>query len=495
MSPILRSLLWKEFREHIYKMLTLLAILLTAVIWTESPFVPRLLRDSWQPIWICASFLAPIWLAATTITSEKTRRTAITLSSLPVSPTKVFLIKTVIAVLTIILPLTLSLLCGLPSINGWDRVRFFSLIFTAITLYPLILCIGMGIRREGMAALVGVLILLVSGMWVAVISVLGDHPGTTPLALEWLILADPFAFTWAVDGGNTLDVPAFIAQFVATAVYWMLSAYRYTHHSAASRVAEKMPATAQQLPIPPLTLRRNPLLWKERREQLSILILTALVGLALAILFGLILEHQTRPRPYSQLTTFTDILQVFFLMGTFVPTLVTAIIGISTISTDLDDPLAAFWQSRPIRATSLFWTKYIFALTGLFALVLFFEIPYLAVVRLQPILSNQSTISLNGDTDRTHMAIGQLFWLPLALAIALLSAAIFRRTIYAAIAMIIAVLALLLIPLGYEDTFATILFTGSPAAAFPPVTTITLISAALLTLLARTAFSKHWRIG
>ena len=39
---MIRSLLWKEFREHIFKMLTLLAILLALVIWTEiTSIIPR----------------------------------------------------------------------------------------------------------------------------------------------------------------------------------------------------------------------------------------------------------------------------------------------------------------------------------------------------------------------------------------------------------------------------------------------------------------------
>ncbi len=93
------------------------------------------------------------------------------------------------------------------------------------------------------------------------------------------------------------------------------------------------------------------------------------------------------------------------------------------------------------------------------------------------------------------MMMSQLFWLPLALALAMLFAAIFRRTIYAAMAMIVAVLAVLLFPLGPQEAFSDVLFMVYPSAAVMPVEAVTVILAGVLTVLARIAFDKQWRIG
>ncbi len=372
---MIRSLLWKEFREHIFKMLTLLAILLALVIWTESSIVPRTLRGSWEPLWIGAAYLAPVWLGAMTITNEKSWRTEIILASLPISRTVVFVIKTISGVLTFVLPLTLSLFVGEFSMAPWERPTCFAMIVASVTLYMIILCIGMGIRREGVAAIAGVLILLISGIWYVVVGSLLSHSGMVGVCW-WLLAANPFGVVWAVSDSHASVGYVLFGQIWATGAYWVVSAKRYARDPLLSGGASVVPASVVVIPMLPKAVLRHPLIWKERREQLSILILTAIVGFVLAILFGVLAGRGSGWRPNPGLMAFNDTLAMFFMMGTTIPTIVAAILGISAISADMDDATAAFWQSRPIRAAHLFWSKYFFALLGLMGLGLFFEIPY-----------------------------------------------------------------------------------------------------------------------
>ena len=123
----------------------------------------------------------------------------------------------------------------------------------------------------------------------------------------------------------------------------------------------------------------------------------------------------------------------------------------------------------------------------------FLKFPTLSSPICAPLTSAETSISIANDP--VHMMTGQLLWLPLVLAFAMLFAAIFRRTIYAAVAMIVAVLALLLFPLGPQSIFSDALFTGYPSEAVLPVEAVTVILAGVLTVLARVAFDKQWRIG
>src|SRR4051812_78588 len=101
---MLQAILWKEWRECRWKMFMLLGMYLLLVLgaWAiekRMPFVEA------QFVVLALSFIMPGIVAMGTIADERVRRTADTLQALPVSAAKVFLLKTLVGLATLLLPL------------------------------------------------------------------------------------------------------------------------------------------------------------------------------------------------------------------------------------------------------------------------------------------------------------------------------------------------------------------------------------------------------
>src|SRR3954464_1928935 len=112
-GPMIRSLLWKEWREHCWKLLACLAVLL----------VPHLVNLFWNRQYInveiapLTGFTLAIWMAAWTITSEY--RTQRMLEALPISPWLSFGFKSLAGLLTFLIPLALTINPYNPFVSDW----------------------------------------------------------------------------------------------------------------------------------------------------------------------------------------------------------------------------------------------------------------------------------------------------------------------------------------------------------------------------------------
>jgi hypothetical protein len=489
-------LMWKEGREHVGKMLGLLGVL-GAVMFISDQLTSQ--GSGFGP-WAIATWAGPIWMATFTITGERTRRTTAILDALPVRRLTVFSIKTAMGFLTFFLPLGLLLWLDKSGLHPLDRFAFFTFWIASATSYVLLLSVGMQIRREGLAAMVGVVTLLMCGVWLAVVGAIYDFRSPS----DGLLLLNPFELVyWMMETRGSVPVGSDFAwmmapQIMVTGMYWAIAAWRYRGQLApAARAERRIPATTafRSVPLGEAVALRSPLFWKERREQLAVLGGTAITGVVLAFLFALLQRQNAGYSSEPGWGYLHDLLGFFYVMGTTVPVVVAAILGISAIVGDLDSGLAMFWRSRPISIGRVFWTKYFFALLGVGLLTAFFEVPF---EFLRPVLEAQHPHAGYMRLEASGMGtlVGEFVTLPLVLSLACLSTVLVRRGIYAVVLVVVASGLLLFFPIhGAHGPVAVgdILYSNNLPQLFLPVVGVMVCLSVGFAVAARVVFER--RVG
>ncbi len=152
------ALIWKEAREHLWKLVALSAMVLCPLFvlyWLEhTPWGNFGMRDFSSFIVFLAAWISPIWIASWTVASEKSSRTLATLLVLPINRVFPFMIKVTFGILTLAIPLAIGLfitrslssqmaLAIIP--RGFDGSFPLSMFASSITLYLMILALTMRI--------------------------------------------------------------------------------------------------------------------------------------------------------------------------------------------------------------------------------------------------------------------------------------------------------------------------------------------------------------
>jgi ABC-type transport system involved in multi-copper enzyme maturation permease subunit len=508
------QLLWKEGREHLWKMAALLGLVLVPIVavlcWIRLGPVGQRSGDGSDAVMICGCWLVPTWLGAWTATGEKTRGTMGMLTSLPMRRWKIFGVKTAWGLATVLLPLAAGM--GLVHLLGWARGReeielMWLGLAVATSLYLMIVALTAGIRKEGMAAMVGLLVVLGSAFWAALAGTV-ERQGFSIL----LMIPNPFFAQFAADqvglellrGSAQWRTMVFLCLFALqgafAGMWWVVGAWRFgkqsqregitrgpglARNNAANRSLKQrhQEERAAQSPLATnanLAPRRflfGANLWREWREQAWIVASAGLAAVGIALVGALVAAGNSRGADPA--LAFVDLTGMLALVA---PTAVALMLGTESMARDLEPGMMGFWRSRPIRTAAFFWSKYFVALAGVWLLLLVLAGMAFLGMHLQPLANDELRGEL-GQMTLTALA----GWLPLVLTVTMLLYALLRRAIYAVISAVMVLAAILYGTAAWLDTHRLILDDVQWVLALTGIA-----AAAGLAILTHAALERNW---
>jgi hypothetical protein len=399
MRTIWRSLLWREWHEHKWKLAALSTIMLSlqiAIVWADPQFV-----SVGSPI--AALFaIAPlaVFVGMAGAAGERADGTIAFVRGLPARRWQLAAVRLVAGAATLLLSLVLAMLVPLAwlvvlqclsneghespfeGLGAFEAIAYSGLLAagTALSCFVWTMAFGVNKATEIRAGLAGAAILFVafvcriqieyqrlpvrSDPTVAMqlvrccdeIGPLGltrlFHPVESPRRL------DPFASPWRV---VALQLAAFVSL-----VGWTLLRYGEAATGGKSSAAAVAPTRDERRASRRRTIRpawRTTLAavaWKQAREAAPFCVL----GVALAVGMSLWLALMDSGNGTSA--------EHLAAAGVAVGMLTALLVGIGTFVGELQGRVLEFWRSRPIEPALWFWTKY---LTGFAAVALLLAAP------------------------------------------------------------------------------------------------------------------------
>lgn len=509
-----RSLMWKEFREHIWKIVALTAMLLSPLfaihLWIRGGFSGLYNLVELEPaMMVFAALIAPVWIASWTVAGEKRDRGASlnALISLPASPAAIFAIKSAWGVCSLFLPLLIAfafwqwLYTGPP--RNLEPQLWSAILLSSICLYFAIVALAVHRQRESTVATIGVLVLAFFGVWILAFSNF-----SYPLDHWMLLIPNPFLalymFTVADRPvlhalGAFWDPNILAVQFVVTFAWWLLAARRF--HRAATHPITLRPSIHLNprilaMPMPTDKFPYGSLIWKECREQYPVLGLATFITFWIPIIIAVLGTK-------GHGTTFDAVLEIFCFTAVAMACVTSVVLGVGPMAGDLEPHTRAFWQSQPISFRQWFWTKYLIGLSGTAILLLGFGFLTAAAG-----IFVQGLINLSAQTDAEleiftlwHTFIAGIFILPAIYSFSFFLASATRHTFYAAILALTFVPFLLYYPwlparngIG-RDALGYVLAGGQFDYLFALCAVATLAGTLLLAKLSRIILARGWHFS
>jgi len=453
MRTIWHSLLWKEWHEHKWKILALVAIVIGV------PLVA--LYDGSETFFITISstlvasvFLSSLFIGMGAAAGENSNKTIPFLQALPVPMWKAAAAKLLWASISVITPIlaivglaliwyhvggwlgydfkndltrgTNSYIFSPLSFDGWTALRLAGSILATLSSLVWVVASGVNRRDEIRAGAIAILVIVCAWFLVSYVAT-RDHQSSDSPSFQMLAVTAPagpalvgvIRYTNEVSNKSN-SLPGWTLILIGCIshtglVLWFL--YRFGRTSSPTRDSQHAACdTSQQLLwlAPP---RRSPLaavLWKQMRETGSFVMLGVAAIIGSSILIFQLLGNQGRAGEFSNI-----LLGMCGYLGFFI----VIVAGIGVLLDDLKPGLHTFWRSRPINPDLWFWTKF---LTGLITTTVALGIPLLLVWFLSG--SNFLHVRLSRDA---MLIIPALFLSIYCFAI--VAMALVRRPIYAAI--------------------------------------------------------------
>jgi hypothetical protein len=234
----------------------------------------------------------------------------------------------------------------------------------------------------------------------------------------------------------------------------------------------------------------RPLVWKEWREQYPLVLVTAFVAISISFATALAdIASMNGPDPLRAGRTFFDLIA---LIAAVAPTVVAIVLGISASLEDLHEPLAAFWRTRPFTAASLFRIKYLTALVGVLTLLLFLG-GFGVVGHWFATIGAKGPAPLEGPyhPSALRVLVGELFWLPFVLMLAMASTVLLRRAIPASIITVAITLGMVYLPITRNLEFINMLITWPIGPPFFISAAILICLTLLLGILVHLSFTRE----
>ncbi len=387
MSNIWLTLVWKEWHEHKWRLLSLTAIVLC--VFLAGAF------DEWETVASAVSItavgyalLVPCFLGMVVCSHEHSQGTIAFVAAQPVPMWKVATVRLFAGIALLLCPLLVVGLCGqlihglVPQIGStgffttdgglpslWQGVGFGGLM--GLNLYAWIVAVVVNQRTELRAGLIGLVvtaILVTLGMWG--LSTWDNLPPGTSLVGLIAVMSGPLCgVAWADmvhQSRGALIWPSAIWQGLVIVVLSGLMVARYGQSEPLMKrlsTWRTSRASLGELPRSPFASPARALLWMQWRQSVP-------VCLAGTVLMGLIVVTTSSynrgfdPGLLAGLLMFSVVLAASLMLGTV------------AFVNDLEPKLYTFWRSRPISSSGWFWLRYV---AGLFAIGVFFVLPILAV--------------------------------------------------------------------------------------------------------------------
>jgi hypothetical protein len=370
-----RSLLWKEWREHRWKLAGIFLVYLLVVA------LPRLLIsvrpfEVAQTATLALTLFIPGFVALGTVTDERSRRTLSLTRGLPIPAALPFAIKSVFGLTTAVLPPLAAQLIAWYIVfspadrrtpNAVDLAPWCQIALgAAVSLYAWTTACAARAKNEVRAGLWAAAVLSAYSLVLALeqtdgaCGVAGLWEAVTPQGWMAMSTRGRWAQGWGPVGWKSALATGALALGV-----WRHATATPHHPFRAARGPARRPRALAAASL------RFPVLWKTWRE-LRLLVLgylAAAVAFALAVAAASVYAggrwnyeyYRNNPlaRVLNQLTL-TDVdaaLSYCGLTSLFVSLLIGAEVGLG----DFDRRLDRFWQSRPIRQARYFWTRFLLA--------------------------------------------------------------------------------------------------------------------------------------
>ncbi len=524
-APIARSLLWKEYREHRYKML---GILLTCLAFLCASRLAHYDLAIFQFTINLLALLIPPFLAMETLTEERTSRTHETTLSLPIPASRVFFHKCLWDMATASLPMLAVQLLGYylvygepPRFTGYQPAASWLMQLPAATccFYAWIVLICARFHSQLKVAIVSFLIFIAHVVILyAVESMLygssSASNGAARITTSYEVIVCAFSplgpYLFA---DRTLLPLAPLTSTAATLVSLLLLAFasrRYVHV-----VPQRAALRQRRSPsLPKLRRHAFPILWKTWAESRAFVLLYLLATVILVVLntFTLFNEHMYRfyGQFFVQVRYFHELTSLLSFGALFVALIIAGNIGMA----DFEHHLDQFWQSRPIGPSRYFYKRFF---SGLLLVLLVYLLPNLLHAGLASIAMIDHPYSdrplLNphdyGWTHLWYIRSGtelEAFWalpeLCLFYGISVFSAAFLRHRV---LAMLLSILLFFLLPIGtsLQETVMNLgLLYRSVSISVPPMyhlaaylllTALVLPATLLLAKLASLPFLHDWK--
>ncbi|MEX2310389.1 MAG: hypothetical protein WD738_22670 [Pirellulales bacterium] len=447
MRTIWHSLAWKEWHEHKWKLVSI-----TAVLWgTTVLTMPNDERDVFGfagAMLLACIIPLSVFVGLNAAANERSRGTLRFLQALPVPLWRVALHKLAFGLITLVVPVLLTLLLALawwwrwlaldsskamyllrndaPLTNNWFIDIAFMALLGAASLYIWSAAAG-GNRKDEVSAgavalsvMVGYWLILVT-LW-SVLLMRSTSVETARLRAVAVATAPGSGFTLGVIA--KAEPEAMMFGIVAAIIAHGLLATRYVQRfgqTADSEVRSPQAAatntTAAYWVAPPRRSTITAIAWKQFRESAPIVLagVAGIVGIVVLITVAgwQAVQHRQTPKEF---------LEVFSSVSLTLGFIIALVLGIGVCLYDVSPRVNAFWRSRPVQPDAWFWTKFF---TGLIVLLLALYLPLVFVAWLA---------QLHSSAD---------IWQPEALIFPLVHVAVFsaavamtclvRQAVYAAI--------------------------------------------------------------
>ncbi|MEO2049346.1 MAG: hypothetical protein ABGX16_22545 [Pirellulales bacterium] len=402
MRTIWRSLLWKEWHEHKWKMLSLVAIAVSIPL--ASLFDgPDTFFLSITSTLYASAILSALFIGMGVAAGENANKTMPFLQALPVPMWKAGATKFLLAGVTVILPILIVIgltflghqlggwlgynfksmlnLISRNGVEGWYTFHLTSGILAALSLLMWVVASGVNRRDEIRAGAISVLVFVC--IWSLIFFAI-SRGGQSINPYLWLQIA----VATAPAGPGIIYVNQHTAEFNSLPG-WTLALFACVGHAGlmawflcrfgrtSSTTRESRRAafnTGQQLLwlAPPRHFRLTAILWKQMRETGSFVMLGVAVIVGCSMLIYLLSEEPRINGTFSQI-----LLGMCGYLGFFI----VIVAGIGVLLDDLKPGLHTFWRSRPINPDLWFWTKF---LTGLTTTAIALGIPLLLALWFMP---------------------------------------------------------------------------------------------------------------
>lgn len=447
-------LLWKEWHEQKWKLLSLTAIVLSVFLILLFDNASMAVTAIVPTMYLYSAF-APLFAAMGIAASEHSLRSIEFVRAQPIELWKIAGVRWVSGALVVIMPLAACVLLFLAVVVIWPQnsipkgmgntlhstvvtiaFTYFGLAAAiSLNLYAWIVAICVNQRTEFRAGLIG-LISMVVLVFVGLFAAVRVGDGFFGRGYSWVPL---FAFGisplaplgLASLTPSKLDVTTEIlcCQFVVNAGLFLLMIRRYGGAAWLSgwkaKWERRNTASPRELGVPLATPWRA-LFWMQVRESLPM----GTVGFSVVCLTTFVVDSFYYPMGFCA----------------FVGSLLALLIGVGSFVHELEPKLHSFWRSRPISPAAWFWLKFA---AGFFVLVALFDLPYFLLAWGQYIYPwsfyrPEFAIPLGSKAPSLIIALFPLLLHLLVYSLAVLAACAIRHSVYSTVIAVCVVLAVLL---------------------------------------------------
>ncbi|HUY90066.1 MAG TPA: hypothetical protein VMV10_15120 [Pirellulales bacterium] len=464
MRTIWRSLLWREWHEHKWKLAALMAIMLSLqlLLLVEDPglVTPQII------VWVLCGAPGAFFLGLHAASGERSARTLEFVRALAVKVRRVAIAKLAMGAIASVLPIAVAMLLAIAWLlarqaGGASFAYRESFIARGTPLEDLLLsgaaamvfslnvffwtaAIGMNQPTElraaaaGTAALIGWTAFSFVALFLRVLEWQGELHNHDPFWQYALSMSPVGALT-----SMGVVIPIWRVVVLQFAMLTAVACWATVRFGRLSPTDNRSPATApanassQSLAAP----RSRPwraMAWKQWREAAPLSLTGAGVIVAMTALYAILGWIESSELYWSA----NDELPTFLNGATvIVGTLVALVVGTVSFAADVQPGLWTFWRSRPIEPGLWFWPKYF---AGAAAVLAFLDLPLAALYLVA------AAAGWRISFPEGVLACAPLVHL-LAYSAAVCAICWVRRAVYAGILAFAGVLGVLMGPMGWDS--------------------------------------------